>query len=462
MSKGKELAKNTAIMLFGKIFTQFLSFLLLPLYTHLISKSDYGTVDLISTYVNIMVPVSTIQLEMAAFRYLIDARNDGVKQSEILRTTFRDVVIRIMLIAVPYLIVVQFVDFNYKYIALACGIAVAFSNLLLQIARGLGKNLVYTIGSVLAGAITIASNLIMICGLGMGAESILISMSLANIICAIFLFFKLGVYRKIKGAAASREMTKSMLKYSWPLVPNGISWWLISSSDRTIVSAILGVAQNGVYAVACKFPSIVSGFISVFSYSWTESASLYINDDDRDQYFSNIAGNALRIFSSIGICVIAGLPLVFNIVVGEEYREAYNYIPIAVLAVVFNSMVLVYSAVYVAKKLTKKVAATSISSAVINIVVDLALINFIGLYAAVLSTAIAYFVMAVYRHFDVRKYVRIKYKIGDILIAAGSMATVMIIYYIQNPIGYIIGVGVAVICALFQNRAILLKLFRRS
>ena len=461
MSKSKELAKNTIIMLFGKILTQFLSFLLLPLYTHLITKEAFGTVDLISTYISIMVPVSTIQLEMAAFRYLIDTRIDELKQSVVLKTVFRDAIRRLLFVSAMYLIIVQFVDFEYKYIALVCGVTVAFSNLLLQISRGLGKNVLYTIASVIAGAITIIANLVMICAMNFGAESILISMAIANTVCATFLFVTLRINKRISNARYSKDITKSMLKYSWPLVPNGISWWLIGSSDRTIVSIALGVAANGVYAVACKFPNIVSGFIGVFSYTWTESASLHIDDDDRDEFFSSIASNALRIFSSIGICVIAILPLVFDIIVGRDYREAYEYIPMAVLAVVFNSLVLVYSAVYVAKKLTKKVAMTSIISAVINIIIDLMLINVIGLHAAVLSTALAYAIMTIYRHFDVKKYVNIKYKTTDIILAILGFGVVIIMYHINNPALNVTNIIVAVAYTLLQTRNISSKMLKK-
>ncbi len=457
MSRGKELAKNTIIMLIGKIATQFLSFLLLPLYTHLLPKDEYGVVDLISSYVSIAIPVATLQLEMAAFRFLVDARKDLKKQSIIIKTAFKDLIKRSIVVAILYLITVQFIDFNYKYYALFAALSIGLSNMMLQISRGLGKNLIYAFAAMVTASATIVSNLIFICGFHFGAESILISMTIANVICFGFIFIKLNIYSFLKRDNTSKAISNKMLKYSAPLVPNSISWWLISSSDRTIVTAILGAAANGTYAVACKFPSIVSGFISVFSYSWTESASLHINDEDKDEYFSNVAGSALRLFSSIGIGVIAFLPIVFNIIVGEEYRDSYSYIPIAVLAVIFNSIVLVYSAIYVAKKLTKKVAATSIASAIINIIVDLALIKFIGLYSAVISTAVAYLAMAIYRHIDIHKYVNIRYSVKDLLLAVLSVTIVSVCYYLDSFYLTIAGIMVAIFYTIFQN----LKLFKK-
>ena len=73
MTKGKELAKNTMIIVVGKVCTQFISFFLLPLYTSYLNTADYGNVDLINTYINLLIPIVTLQLENAVFRFLIDS-----------------------------------------------------------------------------------------------------------------------------------------------------------------------------------------------------------------------------------------------------------------------------------------------------------------------------------------------------------------------------------------------------
>ena len=451
MSRGKELAKNTIILLIGKILTQFLSFFLLPLYTHALPVAEYGEVDLILTYISLLIPVVTIQQEMATFRHLIDVRGDRKKQAEVIATSMKSIILRLLIFAVPFLVISLCFKWQYAFLVAMCSFTTAMSHLLLQIARGFGDNTKYTIGSVLAGVVTVSANLILICVLHIGAESILIAMALANLCCATYLFFSLGTAHYLAIAKPEKELRKKMLKYSWPLVPNGVSWWMINTSDRTIVSLFLGTAANGIYAVATKFPSIVSSFLGIFLMSWTESASVHINDSDRDEFFSSVANNTVKIFSSLGILIIAIMPFVFDIIIGAEYREAYEYIPIAIFAVLMNCMVSTYSAIYVAKKMTKQVATTSVFSAIINIVVDLVLIQFIGLYAAMISTAVAYFTMTVYRHFDLKKYVRIKYRISDLVMAVLGLVGVSAVYYSDNTILYIAGVVLAVVYTVVMN-----------
>ena len=100
--------------------------------------------------------------------------------------------------------------------------------------------------------------------------------------------------------------------------------------------------------------------------SWTESASLHINEDDSNKFFSDIANSVLNFFSGVCILLISVMPFVFNIFIKSNYLEAYNYIPINLLSAFFNCIVGIYSSIYIAKKLTKKVMITSVLSALIK------------------------------------------------------------------------------------------------
>lgn len=461
MSKQKELVKNTLIIFLGKVSTQFISFFLLPIYTNFLSTSDYGTVDLILTYISLFVPVITIQQEMATFRFLIDSRNDEKEIKKIISSSIRNVFVYILLFLIIFFVIIYFFEIKYKYLILINIIICVFSNLFLQITRGLGKNTIYSVASFITGLVTFGSNILLICFLKTGASGLLISMIIGNIICSVFLFISLKLYKYISKNNIDSKISKEMMKYSLPLVPNGISWWFINVSDRTIISVILGLSANGIYAVANKFPTIISSLLGIFNLSWTESASLHINDKDRDEFFSNVAKNVLHIFSSLCLGIIAVLPFIFNIIIGKKYIDSYNYIPIFLIGSMCSCIVSIYSAIYIAKKMTKKVAYTSIASAVINIVINLIFIKYIGLYAAAISTALAYFIMMIYRHFDLKKYVNIKYNFKEIMITIIMFTISILLYYFNNNIGNIINIALVIIYALFINLRYLKLLFKK-
>ena len=459
MHKKKELVKNTIIIFLGKVSTQFISFLLLPLYTRFLSTSAYGTVDLITTYVSLFVPVITLQQEMATFRYLIDARKSEDKIKNVITTSILNVIKLLILFVILYFIVLYFFKFNYGYFILANITVCIFSNLFLQIARGLGQNIHYSIASFITGVVTIILNIIFIVLLNFQAEGMLLSAILANAFCVIYLFFSLKIYKYIS-FKSNKVLRKEMLKYSLPLVPNGISWWLVSASDRTIISTFLGVAANGIYAVANKFPTIINSIFSIFTMSWTESASLHIDDDDRDTFFSDISNTILRLFSCLCIGLIACMPFIFPIFVDAKFSEAYIYIPIFLIGVLCNCIIGVYSAIYIAKKMTKQIASTSIMSAIINVVLNLLLIKIIGLYAACISTSIAYFAMMVYRHIDLKKYVHIIYQKRMIFLTIVMFVISIICYYINNIYLNILSLTVVIIYSVIVNKHLLVGMFK--
>lgn len=455
MNRKKDLIKNTLIIGLGKVSTQLISFFLLPLYTFFLSPSEFGTVDLIITYIALLAPAVTLQLEMASFRFLVDARNDENEKKRIVSNVIWTTLVILVVCTVLFLALNLFIAIQYAgLILLSLGVTI-FSNLFLQFARGMGDNKKFAIASILTGLTTLVATLALIVYAEMGAEGMLLSIALANIICSVYLFFALKIYRYIGFGQYDTSLQKELIAYSFPLVPNGVSWWVINVSDRTIISIVISVAANGIYAVANKYAAIFSSIFNIFSMSWTESASVHINDKDRDSFFSETFNASIRLFGSLGLALIVFIPILFPLMVRPTYNEAYLYIPILILGAFFNAIVGLYSAIYVAKKLTRQVAATSLVAAAINITLTLVFIHFFGLYAAAAATAIAYLAMAIYRHRDIKKYVKITYEKNLFAKMALLYIVAMGFYYLNTITGNIISAIAITIVVLVLNKSVI-------
>ena len=451
MSKGKDLAKNTAIVSIGKICTQLITFLLLPVYTAVLSNEEYGVVDLLNTLTSLLLPIVTLQIEQGIFRYLIDCRENNEKQIKLITTIIRFMIIQSRACIVIFLCVSPFIHNEYKYFLMANLLMGIFSSLLLQICRGLGDNATYAIGSFITGAFTVVLNVIFIVAFRWGAYGMLGATAISNFICAVYIFLKRKIYKYIKPKQFDKKILKEIIKYSVPLIPNMISWWIVSASDRTIISAVIGIAQNGIYSAANKFSGVFTTLYSVFNLTWTESASININSEDRDEFFSKILDFVIRFFGCLCLGTIAVMPFAFNILINEKFAEAYYQIPILILGSVFNILVSFVGSIYVAKKLTKEIAKTSVISAVINIFVNIALIKSIGLYAASISTVIAYALMFIYRWIDVKIYV--KFNVNKILMFALTImyGVTIFTYYLKNSMISVIVLGIVVVFAVIAN-----------
>ena len=452
MNKKKQLAKNTLIIFMGKVCTQLISFLLLPLYTGCLSTKEYGLVDLIQTYVTLLVPIITLELEMSVFRYLIDSRGKEQDNKKVLSNNFAVLIFGLLIFSIFYVIFTSFVHIPYRWLILIDIIVCTCSGNFLQVSRGFGRTLDYSISCIITGVATIISNIILLVGFNFGADGMIISMAVANGLCSLYLFFRLKLYSYIDFKLTDKKLIKEMNKYSIPLIPNGVSWWIVNVSDRSIITFVLGNAANGLYAVSNRFPTIISSLLGVFNLSWSESAALHINAEDRDEFFSDVTNTVVKLFSCLGVGMIACMPFVFPILVNAKFNEAFDYIPYLVLGSIFNVLICIYSGVYIAKKLTKQVAITAVLGAIINILINIVFIKYIGLYAAALSTAISYFIMMLYRHIDLKKYVEIKFEKGLLSKTVIIYVFSIVLYYSHNLYLNIFNLVVVCIYSYILNR----------
>ncbi len=452
MSREKSLVKNTIIITIGKICTQLITFFLLPVYTAILSTEEYGIVDLLNTLISLCIPVVTFQIERAIFRHLIDSRNDEIKIKNAISTTIITTIIQSIIYLIIFCVLAPFIHNDYKYFLATNVIASIFSNIMLQIARGLGDNKKYAIGSFLTALTTVLLNVLFIVGFRWGAYGMLFATLIGNIICSIYILMTKKIYKYIRIKSYSKILLKKLWKYSIPLIPNAISWWIFNSSDRIIVSSVLGVAQNGILSASYKFSGIYISIYGIFDMTWTESAALHINDNDSSEFFSKIINTVLKLFAAICFGIISFMPFIFPLMINKKFGEAYNQIPILMLSSLFNVLVGLISVIYIAKKDTKAVARTSIMSAIINLVINLVLIKFIGLYAASISTLVAYMSMGIYRLYDVKKYIKIKLDKSFILKTLLMIPILFISYYINNLYLNIIIILITILYAWLINK----------
>lgn len=452
-SREKNLIKNTIILSIGTICTKLITFFLLPLYTSILNTEEYGIVDLLNTLVYLLLPIVTFQVEQAVFRELIEYRNNEKGKLNIISNCILSVIVQCIIFSLICSILSPFLKNDYKIFLFFNVIVSIFASLFLQIARGLGDNKNYSIACFISAFSTIVFNIVFLVIIQLRVEGMLIGTLLGQAICAIYLFIILKLYKYIHFSSFSWKTIKRLWKYSLPLIPNAISWWVFSSSDRVIVSAFLGLSMNGILSAASKFSSMYITLYNIFDRSWIESVSLHINDEDICEYFNQIFNTVLKLFSSLVIVLIAFMPIIYKIMVDENYSLGYQIVPILLLGSLFTVGQGLIAVIYAAKKDTKAIAKTSILAAIFNIVIHLLCIRFIGIYAAAISTLIAYFVIFIYRLIDIRKrYLKINIDKHLLFSSSISIILILIVYYINNFYLNIIAMTISIIYAILCNK----------
>lgn len=455
MSRSKELVKNTAILTIGKMCTQFVSFLLLPLYTALLSTEEYGIVDLFTTYISLILPLACWQLDQGIFRFMIDCRADKKKIKVLFSSVTSVIIVQALAVGLVYLCVQPFISSEYKIYLLSGVVLNIFSGLLMQFARGLGDMMAYSVSSFLTAASTVALNVVFVAFLRLGAHGMFIATMCGIAINCTYLFYKLKIWKYYNPKLFDLSLVKEVCSYSLPLVPNQISGWILSASDRTIIAKFLSVAENGVYSVANKFSNLVGTFYGFFNLAWVETVSVHFNDDDREEFIGNMMETVTNLFVSVCVGIIAIMPFVFPVMVNKQYGNAYYQIPILMIAVIFQILVGLYSAIYIALKKSSTIARTTILGAIINVLVNLSLIRFTGLYAASVSTLVSYTSTAIYRRVDIRKYINIKVNVPNVLLNSFAVVFVTVSYYFNNAILNALTLLIACIYAVGINRKLI-------
>ena len=460
MSREKDLLKNAFVLSVGKFLPKIISFVTLPILTGGLTKGEYGSYDLILTLVLLMIPVATLQIQSAAFRFLIDCRS----RYEESKTVISNIFFVTLPISVLCSVVVQFFFHEYEItvrllisfyflldtIYLTCG----------QIARGLGKNKEYSIAAIIYSAVYTIAVIVFIAIFKMGLLGVMIALSLPQIIGIVYLNIRIGIFSYVSLTAVHRTKIAELISYSWPMVPNNLSTWVLKLSDRLVITGFLGIEANAVYAVANKIPNMLALAQSITMMAWQENASLAANDKDAAQYYSKMIDRFYSIMFSCTAFLIAMCPFLFRILIRGDYSEAYFQMPVLILSVFFMVMSSSFGGIYIAHKKTANVAWSTMAAAGINLLIDLMFIKIIGIYAGSVSTLVAYMFLYYYRMMDCQRFQKVDIKHGRQSIMLMLMIAMLMICFMNNAVLNSVNFVMAGVSAWLFNREIRIKCIR--
>lgn len=461
MSREKNLAKNTSIIAIGTFFPKLAIFVTLPILTAYLTKEEYGSYDLVLTIVSLLVPTITLQIQSAAFRFLIDVKNEEKKISRVVTNIYAFIVPITIVSSLILFFVLNDLQINLRLAISLYLLFAELSNSNIQIIRGLTDNKTYAIGSIISSIGQFIFVIVFIMLFKTGLLGSIIAVTFAELITAIYIFIKGKLYKYINLDLVSSRHIKGMIAYSWPMVPNSLSQWVMHVSDRFVISLVLGIRANGLYAVAYKFPSILSFAQTTFNMAWQENASVYSKDKDVHVYYSSMFNTLFDIVSGSMALLIGITPFIFEILVRGNYSEAYPQIPILYMGILFFSLSSFWGGIFVAFKKTSIVAFTSIVAAVINLAIDILFMKYIGLYAASISTLVSYIFLCLLRAISVQKFLKLEYRFDKIILILALLIVQSVLSFKQNFIIDIFNLIFGLIMFVILNKSLLKMIIKK-
>ncbi len=409
MSKSRYLAKNIGLLTISSFGTKLLSFFLLPLYTSILTTSDYGTFDLFHTSITLLIPLLTLGMSSSLLRFAMDTEADkkAVFSYGLKFFVVSTVVLFFILILNGFFSISTLMKQNSLLVFLMF-LSLNLNGFVSAFTRGLEDIKAIALAGIICTAVTVGLNIFLLIFLHMGFRGYFISYIAGSFSQVLFLFFSTKLWKYISFAKIPQKLKKDMLSYAKPLVANDISWWVNNVSDRYIVTWLCGVGANGIYSVAYKIPSALTMFQNIFSQAWTLSAIKDYSSEDSAAYFSKIY--SFYNFAMVSVCSVLIITTRFfaHILYAEEFYEAWQYVPFLLISVVFGALAGYVGAIFGAAKDTKVFAYSSLAGAVTNLVLNIVLIRLCGVIGAAIATLTSYCLIWFLRMFRVRKYVALK------------------------------------------------------
>lgn len=461
-SKSELLLKNTFIYTIGNFGSKLLSFLLVPLYSFYLTKSSLGYYDLILTTMSLVVPFITLQIADATYRWLIDDQGEENRKRLAISNGIVILFFNSLVFCLIYFIANFFLHLQYPayiYLIILSGCLMPF---LMQTVRGIGQNKLYSMSGIFNTVFILLFNLLFLAISKMTLGTLLLSMILANTLTIIGVVLISGIHRFFDLRLISRKEIRSMIQYSWPLIPNTISWWLINEVNRFIILYNMGAGANGIFAISNKFPSIIIIVNSIFMLSWQDHAMTTLQDKDKEAVNSKIFNTYMVLEFTMVILLTAVSRILVKNFIGEAYYEAWKYMPMLYLSVAFSSFSGFFGVAYLGAKKTTSIFTTSIFGSLVNVAFTFLLIKQIGLFAPAAGTALGFFTIYQVRLIQTKKFfpIKINYQLFTFLLALSLLF--IWLAFIENLYIEVFSIIAAAVIAVVFNRDLFEYLFNFS
>lgn len=454
MSAYKRLLKNSTIFAIANTGSKLLSIILVPFYTYVLTTEEFGTVDMLMTSISLMLPIITLSIFESTLRFSIksDYNKKNIFTTSIAITLCGNI---LFLIFYPLLNKIPLLCNNIQLFYILLFLQ-SINSLLSQFARGINKVKLFATNGCMITFFMLILNIVFLSIFNLNIKGYLLSYIIAYLIGNLFLVFRLKVWNYLNIKSYNNILAKEMLMYSVPLIPNALMWWLMNVSDRYIITFFLGVSANGIYAVANKIPTVLNLVYSIFSQAWQLSAIEESDSKNKAEFYSNV----FSIFSTVMFIgtsfIILFIKPLINVFVSSAYSDSWKYAPFLLLAAVFTSFSSFLGTNYIAMKETKGIFKTSLFGAVVNIILNIALIPLLGINGASFATMVSFFVVWIVRIYDTKSFVKLKLNLK--LLLSNLLLIFVQIIFLNLNFNFLNQLALFIIL-LFVNRNIFLICF---
>ena len=444
----------------GTFGSKVIYFLLVPFYSFFLSKSDLGLYDIILASLTILTPIITIQVSDAVYRELHDPTKQSLKSAKAfssgLSVIFFGLLIFVFIAFIFYNLFANKIFYELVLIQSSFTLYIFFQ----QSLRGLSLNKEYALMGTMNAFLLILFSIILIYFSTIELRNIILAIACAQFISIIFAIYKINFFKLFEIKNISKAKVYELINYSFPLLPNTLSWWLIDLGSRYIILLFIGIEENGLYAVAARYAGIIALVNSIFILSWQDYV---INSKSKISLNTNYFSSYLNFFIAFQIGLVILLTSFSNELIyfttPADFHNAAKYLPILLISSAFASFCGFYGAFYLKEKRTKKIFTTTLIGSIINIAFCIVFINYLGLYAVAVASFVGFLITFLLRSRDFELKVDVK---NFAFLLLGYILVFYITQFTESTNLRLIFIAVALISFILININIYQKLFLKN
>ena len=408
-----------------------ISFFLVPVYTSVLTTGEYGTYDLFNTTVSLLIPFLTLNIKESTLRFSMSEDYDKKRVFSIsLKYSLNSILLFSLFICLNHYFVFSSAMNDYSELIILMFLAQVLQGLLTNFARGLDRLKDIAVSSVVCSLMIIVLNIVLLVPMHMGLNGYFIANIVGPLVQVIYLYIVCKCWKYISFSRCEKNLKTEMKNYSFPLIANSTAWWINSVSDRYIIIWMRGVAENGIYAVAGKIPSIVDVFQGIFSQAWTLSAVKEFDPNDSGGFFSKMYAMYNMFMTLVSAMIIIVSRLLARILYSKDFFSAWRYVPFLTMAVLFGALAGYCGAIFSAAKASRYYAYSTLIGAVVNVLLNIILVRRMGALGAAIATSISYFVIFEIRLINARKFIKININTKRDYLAYVLLAVLSILLFV--------------------------------
>ena len=425
-----KLGRHSLVYGLGNALSVAGGFLLIPLYTHVLSTEEYGILELLNRTADISMLVMFNGVRQAFIRYYFD-RDDIEWHKTVVASTLVFIVTACITIALIFFVFrglladALFKDaasgllfvFMAAWLPFESLVRVGMTHLQIQM-----KSVKYVSINFVKLVLVIISNIILVYVYRKGIIGVLVT----NIWVSAFIgLCFMSFFIKWSHLKISFRLIKDLLKFGLPYLPTACFMFIINSSDRYFLSSYSSLDSVGIYALAYKIGMFgISLLMGPFGKVWPPFLFENYNNKDGPELISKVFTLYTLVSVSVGLAISVASPIIIPLISGQAFHSAYKIVPFICLASIFYGMATLADAGILISKKTGYKPLIFGPASIISVVLNLILIPKYGVFGASITLALTFLTLLILNHIVANKFYTLKIEYKKIFLIFSSASTV--------------------------------------